>query len=83
MSFPNCLLYNFIRKVVTNIMNSIAIPSFLISVSVAKKQTAKSESISKFKSKGAEIISEGFRIIEQGDIILFDGKTSLILSQRN
>ena len=46
-----------------------------------KKQTAKSESISKFKSKGTEIISEGFRIIEQGDIILFDGKTSLTLSQ--
>ena len=46
-----------------------------------KKQTANSKTSSKFKSDGTEITSEGFSIIEQGDIILFDGKTSLMLNQ--
>ena len=44
-------------------------------------QTAVSKSTSKFESKGTEIISEGFSITEKGDIILFNGKTSLILKQ--
>ena len=48
-----------------------------------KKQTAVSKSTSKFESKGTEIISEGFSITEKGDIILFNGKTSLILKQWN
>ena len=48
-----------------------------------KNQTAVSESSSKFKSEGTEIISEGFSISENGDIILFNGKTSLILKQWN
>ena len=46
-----------------------------------KKQTANSKTSSKFKSDGTEITAEGFSIIEQGDIILFDGKTSLMLNQ--
>ena len=48
-----------------------------------KKQTAVSKSTSKFESEGTEIISEGFSISEKGDIILFNGKTSLILKQWN
>ena len=40
ISFPNSPLYNFIKKVAVNNMNNIAIPSFLISVSVTKKQKA-------------------------------------------
>ena len=46
-----------------------------------KNQTAVSKSSSKFKSGGTEIISEGFSITEKGNIILFNGKTSLILKQ--
>tara|TARA_Y100001970_G_scaffold273765_1_gene372436 strand:- start:3324 stop:3773 length:450 start_codon:yes stop_codon:yes gene_type:complete len=46
-----------------------------------EKQTAKSNKNSKFESNGTEIISQGFRLIEQGDIILFNGKTSVLLSQ--
>ena len=46
-----------------------------------KNQTAVSKSNSKFKSEGTEIISEGFSITEKGDIILFNGKTLLILKQ--
>ena len=36
--FPNSPLYIFIKKVVTNNINSNAIPSFLISVRDTKKQ---------------------------------------------
>ena len=50
---------------------------------IKKKQTAVSKSTSKFESEGTEIISEGFSITEKGDIILFNGKTSLILKQWN
>ena len=46
-----------------------------------KEQIANSKKSSRFESDGTEIISEGFSILQQGDIILFDGKTSLILSQ--
>ena len=46
-----------------------------------KEQTAISKSSSKFFSKGTEINSEGFSIIDKGNIILFNGKTSLILNQ--
>ena len=45
-----------------------------------KEETANSNSKSKFESKGTTIISEGFEITDKGDIILFDGKTSLILN---
>ena len=45
-----------------------------------KEETANSNSKSKFESKGTTIISEGFKITDKGDIILFDGKTSLILN---
>ena len=38
--FFNSPLYNFIKKVVTNNINSNTIPSFLISVSDEKKQKA-------------------------------------------
>ena len=46
-----------------------------------KEQIANSKKSSRFESDGTEIISEGFSILQQGDIILFDGKTSLILNQ--
>ena len=46
-----------------------------------KEQTANSKTLSKFESEGTEIYSEGFSIIQQGDIILFEGKTSLVLNQ--
>ena len=46
-----------------------------------KKQTANSNQNSKFVSDGTKIISEGFKLIEKGDIILFNGKTSVLLTQ--
>jgi hypothetical protein len=42
-------------------------------------QTAKSKADSKFQSEGTIIVSEGFEIIENGDIIFFNGKTKLNL----
>jgi len=44
-----------------------------------KEQTAHSNTKSKFESKGTVIISEGFQITSKGDVIFFNGKTSLIL----
>ena len=44
-----------------------------------KTQIANSKKNSRFESDGTEIISEGFSILQQGDIILFSGKTSLVL----
>ena len=44
-----------------------------------KNQTAKSSVDSKFQSDGTTILSEGFEITENGDIIFFDGKTTLRL----
>ena len=46
-----------------------------------KNQTAESKTASKFKSEGTEINSEGFTIKQKGDVIVFNGKTSLILNQ--
>ena len=45
-----------------------------------KEQIANSKKSSRFESDGTEIISEGFNILEQGDIIIFNGKTSLVLN---
>ena len=45
-----------------------------------KNQTAESKNSSKFESDNTTLISEGFRITNNGDIILFDGKTTLILN---
>ena len=45
-----------------------------------KNQTAESKHSSKFESDNTEVISEGFRITNSGDIILFDGKTILRLN---
>ena len=45
-----------------------------------KDETANSKTKSKFESKGTMIISEGFKIKNQGDIIFFDGETSLTLN---
>jgi len=42
-------------------------------------QTAKSKADSKFQSEGTIIVSEGFEIIENGNIIFFNGKTKLNL----
>ena len=46
-----------------------------------KTQIAKSNSQSKFQAQGTEIHSEGFSIIEEGNIILFNGKTFLVITQ--
>ena len=46
-----------------------------------KEQIANSKKSSRFESDGIEIISEGFSILQKGDIILFSGKTSLVLNQ--
>ena len=48
---------------------------------IEKTQIANSKKNSRFESDGTEIISEGFSILQQGDIILFSGKTSLVLNQ--
>ena len=45
------------------------------------KQSAESIENSKFISDGTTIKSEGFNITENGDIILFTGKTILILNK--
>ena len=45
------------------------------------KQTANSKSDSTFFSKGTKIKSEGFNIIENGNLIKFNGKTILTLSK--
>ena len=45
-----------------------------------KNQTAESKHSSKFESDNTKVISEGFRITNSGDIILFDGKTILTLN---
>ena len=42
-------------------------------------QTAQSEELSKFQSEKTIIVSEGFKIIENGNIIFFNGKTKLNL----
>jgi len=46
-----------------------------------KEQTAESKSDSVFESNKTEISSEGFKIIDQGEVIFFNGKTSLIIEQ--
>lgn len=46
-----------------------------------KNQTAKSYNDSLFISDSTKIKAEGFDIIEKGNIIQFNGKTSIILSQ--
>ena len=42
-------------------------------------QTANSKAPTKFQSEGTIILSEGFQIIENGNIIFFNGKTKLNL----
>ncbi len=42
-------------------------------------QTARSGESTKFQSEGAMILSEGFEITENGNIIFFNGKTKLNL----
>ena len=46
-----------------------------------KNQTAESKHSSKFESDNTTVISEGFRITNSGNIILFDGKTILTLNK--
>lgn len=46
-----------------------------------KKQTANSERDSIFVSEGTKIESEGFNIIENGNIIEFKGESKIILSK--
>ena len=45
------------------------------------KQTANSKSDSIFISEGTTISSKGFEILEDGNIILFNGKSKIILSK--
>ena len=42
-------------------------------------QTANSKEFTKFQSEGAIILSEGFEITENGNVIFFNGKTKLNL----
>ena len=44
-------------------------------------QTANSKESSKFQSEGTIILSEGFEITENGNIIFFNGKTKLNLNK--
>ena len=44
-------------------------------------QTATSKESSKFQSEGTVIVSEGFEITENGNIIFFNGKTKLNLDK--
>ena len=44
-------------------------------------QTAKSKEISEFSSKKTNIVSEGFEITENGNVIFFNGKTKLNLNK--
>lgn len=44
-------------------------------------QTATSKEASKFQSEGTIIVSEGFEIIENGNVIFFNGKTKLNLNK--
>lgn len=44
-------------------------------------QTATSKEVSKFQSEGTTIISEGFEITENGNVIFFNGKTKLKLNK--
>ena len=46
-----------------------------------KDQTAESKTDSTFESKGTKIIAEGFSIKDKGNIILFNGKTLVVLQQ--
>jgi len=46
-----------------------------------KKQTAKSDTSSIFISNKTKIKSEGFDLIENGDVIKFNGKTELIITK--
>ena len=77
---------NFIDKDVILLQENVFFesPDFKIYTDIVtfnqKDQTANSNSKSKFESKGTIIISEGFKIKNKGDIISFDGKTSLILN---
>ena len=46
-----------------------------------KEQTAKSDKKSTFISDGTNIKSEGFNIIDHGNIIKFNGKSKILLSK--
>ena len=46
-----------------------------------ENQTAKSQETTKFQSKKTTIVSEGFEITENGNIIFFNGKTKLNLNK--
>jgi len=78
---------NFISKDIILLENKVVFhsPQFKLSsnrvIFNQKKQTAKSSVASKFTSKGTTILSEGFEVTENGDIILFNGKSILILDK--
>ena len=44
-------------------------------------QTAESKEVSKFQSKKTTIVSEGFKITKNGNVIFFNGKTKLNLTK--
>ena len=76
---------NFLTNEVILLENNVIFksPQFMLTsekvIFNQKNQTAKSSVDSKFQSDGTTILSEGFEITENGDIIFFDGKTTLRL----
>jgi len=76
---------NFINKNEILLRNNVRFKSNDFSIETEKvifdrdKQTAKSESLSFFKSKNTTIISNGFNINEKGNKITFYGKSTIVL----
>ena len=76
---------NFINKDEILLKEKVRFKSNEFSIETEKvifnrnKQTAKSETKSIFKSKNATISSDGFNIHDKGNIIIFYGKSNIIL----
>ena len=76
---------NFISDHKILLENNVIIKSSKFKLKTSKmtfnqsSQTAESKEVSRFQSKGTIIISEGFEITENGNIIFFNGKTKLNL----
>ena len=76
---------NFISDHKILLENNVIIKSSKFKLKTSKmtfnqsSQTAESKEVSRFQSKGTIIISEGFEITENGNIIFFNGRTKLNL----
>ena len=79
---------NFINKNEILLINNVKFKSkkFMINSSKVlfdkKNQTAYSTNDSVFESKGTNINAKGFRILDKGNKIFFNGKTKLILTEK-